>query len=156
MKHSVYAGLLCALLVWSGCTSGNPKMEDKPMKTAPYPGELTVNQEIKTSTGLKYIDMVEGDGSSPRNGRRVIVHYTGYLMDGTTFDSSVDKGEPLSFIMGAQQVIQGWEEGIMTMNIGGKRKLIVPPDLGYGAEGYPGFIPGNAVIIFDIELLDVQ
>ncbi len=156
MKNSFCGVLLVLFAMLVGCSSPDTKMQEKPVKTAPYPGELTVKEEIKTSSGLKYIDMVEGDGSSPRNGRRVIVQYTGYLLDGTKFDSSVDKGEPLSFIMGAHGVIQGWEEGIMTMNIGGKRKLIVPPELGYGAEGYPGFIPGNAVTVFDIELVDVQ
>ncbi len=156
MKKSIAIVTSVFLIIIAGCSSSDTKMENKPAKTAPYPGELTVNQEVKTASGVKYIDMKEGDGDTPKRGRRIKVHYTGYLMDGTTFDTSRDDNEPLSFILGAGQVIDGWEEGISTMKIGGKRKLIVPPELGYGAEGYPELIPGNSVIVFDVELLDVQ
>jgi FKBP-type peptidyl-prolyl cis-trans isomerase len=112
--------------------------------------------EVTTASGLKYVDLVQGTGESPRPGQKVTVHYTGTLEDGTKFDSSVDRGEPYTFAIGTGSVIRGWDEGIMTMKAGGKRKLIVPSQLGYGAEGRPPNIPPNATLIFDIELLGVK
>lgn len=113
-------------------------------------------KEIATASGLKYIDMVEGSGASPKKGSRVSVHYTGYLKDGKKFDSSVDRNSPFSFALGTGQVIKGWDEGVATMKVGGKRKLIIPPDLGYGKRGYPPVIPESADLIFDVELLEVK
>ena len=110
----------------------------------------------ETSSGLKYIDLQEGDGESPSSGATAVVHYTGWLLDGTKFDSSVDRGEPFSFRVGQGQVIGGWDEGVASMKVGGKRKLIVPPDLGYGARGAGGGIPPNATLVFDVELLEVR
>ena len=108
-----------------------------------------------TDSGLKYVDEVVGTGESPSPGKTVIVHYTGRLEDGTKFDSSVDRGQPFEFTIGVGQVIKGWDEGVMTMKVGGKRKLIVPPDLGYGARR-AGPIPPNSTLIFDVELLGVR
>jgi FKBP-type peptidyl-prolyl cis-trans isomerase len=105
--------------------------------------------------GLKYVDEVVGTGESPSPGKTVIVHYTGWLENGTKFDSSVDHGQPFEFTIGVGQVIKGWDEGVMTMKVGGKRKLIVPPDLGYGASG-AGPIPPNSTLIFEVELLGVR
>jgi peptidylprolyl isomerase len=111
--------------------------------------------EIATTTGLRYADEVVGSGASPSPGRNVTVHYTGWLENGTKFDSSVDRGQPFKFPIGMGYVIKGWDEGVMTMKVGGKRKLIVPPSLGYGARNM-GTIPPNSTLIFEVELLDVQ
>lgn len=111
--------------------------------------------EITTDTGLRYVDEVVGTGESPSPGKLVRVHYTGWLENGTKFDSSVDRGQPLEFPIGVERVIKGWDEGVMTMKVGGKRKLIIPPDLGYGARGV-GPIPPNSTLIFEVELLGVR
>ncbi len=115
-----------------------------------------MSEEVTTSSGLKYIDMEVGSGKSPLSGQGVVVHYTGTLEDGTKFDSSVDRDKPFSFTIGIGRVIQGWDEGVMGMNIGGKRRLIIPPELGYGTRGAGGVIPPNATLIFDVELLDIR
>jgi peptidylprolyl isomerase len=116
---------------------------------------LSPGGEVTTPSGLKYVEEVIGTGASPKQGQNVTVHYTGTLENGFKFDSSVDKGQPYSFRIGTGVVIKGWDEGIMTMNVGGKRRLIVPANLAYGAAGRPG-IPPNATLIFEVELLGVQ
>jgi ketosteroid isomerase-like protein len=116
-----------------------------------------VEGAVATASGLKYVDTVPGTGESPKPGQQVTVHYTGMLEDGTKFDSSLDRGQPFQFNIGTGQVIKGWDEGLMTMKVGGKRRLIIPPDLGYGARGAGGgVIPPNAILIFDVELLGVN
>ncbi len=111
--------------------------------------------ERLTDSGLKYEDLVEGDGEAARAGHRVSVHYTGWLSDGSKFDSSVDRGQPFDFTLGAGSVIRGWDEGVAGMQVGGKRKLTIPPQLGYGAHGAGGVIPPNATLVFDVELLAI-
>jgi len=111
---------------------------------------------ITTKSGLKYIDDVEGTGATAKAGDQVSVHYTGKLKDGTKFDSSVDRNKPFDFPLGAGRVIKGWDEGVAGMKIGGKRKLIIPPELGYGAAGAGGVIPPNAELHFDVELLKIK
>ncbi len=115
-----------------------------------------MSQEITTDSGLKYIDLVAGEGATPQSGQGVSVHYTGLLENGKKFDSSHDRNKPFNFTIGIGRVIQGWDEGVMTMQVGGKRKLIIPPELGYGAQGAGGVIPPNAILIFEVELLAIR
>jgi FKBP-type peptidyl-prolyl cis-trans isomerase len=112
--------------------------------------------EITTASGLKYTDLVDGTGASPQKGQTVTVHYTGTLANGRKFDSSYDHGRPADFRIGVGSVIKGWDEGLMSMKVGGKRKLVIPSALGYGPEGRPPDIPGNSTLIFDVELLGVK
>lgn len=116
----------------------------------------TGGKTVTTSSGLQYIDLVEGKGRQTSIGDTATVHYTGWLADGTKFDSSLDRKEPFSFRVGAGQVIKGWDEGVSTMKVGGKRKLIIPSQLGYGSRGAGGVIPPNATLTFDVELLDLR
>jgi FKBP-type peptidyl-prolyl cis-trans isomerase FkpA len=111
--------------------------------------------EVMTDSGLKYEDIVEGNGAEAAAGQRVSVHYTGWLTDGSKFDSSVDRNDPFQFALGAGMVIRGWDEGVQGMKVGGKRKLTIPPNLGYGAQGAGGVIPPNATLVFDVELLEI-
>jgi FKBP-type peptidyl-prolyl cis-trans isomerase len=111
---------------------------------------------IKTKSGLQYIDVKVGDGAEAKKGDKVSVHYTGTLKDGKKFDSSKDRGEPFEFPLGAGRVIKGWDEGVAGMKVGGIRKLIIPPDLGYGERGAGGVIPPNAELHFEVELLKVK
>lgn len=115
-----------------------------------------MTEETTTASGLRYVDQVVGDGPAPERGKQVKVHYTGTLTNGKKFDSSVDRREPFEFTIGVGQVIKGWDEGVMSMKVGGKRQLRIPPDLGYGARGAPPVIPPNAELIFDVELLGVR
>ena len=108
-----------------------------------------------TASGLKYKDEVVGTGPSPKDGQTVSVHYTGTFTDGKKFDSSLDRGKPFKFPLGMRKVIAGWDEGVATMKVGGKRKLVVPPSLGYGPDDY-GPIPGKSTLLFDVELLGVE
>jgi peptidylprolyl isomerase len=120
----------------------------------------TAGKIITTSSGLQMMDIKIGTGATCRPGQTCVMHYTGWLykngVKGQKFDSSVDRGEPFEFILGKHQVISGWDEGVATMKVGGKRTLIIPPELGYGARGAGGVIPPNATLIFDIELLNVK
>ena len=122
--------------------------------------DAATNQVIEMPNGLKYTDTKTGDGATATPGNKVSVHYTGWLYNngakGAKFDSSVDRGQPFQFTLGAHQVIAGWDEGVAGMKVGGKRTLIIPPELGYGARGAGGVIPANATLMFDVELLGVQ
>jgi peptidylprolyl isomerase len=152
----------------AGSTTGNTTTnEAAPPANAPaaagssketkLPGAEIGNAKIeKTASGLQYADLVVGKGSPPEKGQTVTVHYTGWLTDGKKFDSSVDRGQPFDFPLGQGQVIKGWDEGVAGMRMGGKRKLIIPPDLGYGSHGAGGVIPPGATLVFDVELLDVK
>jgi FKBP-type peptidyl-prolyl cis-trans isomerase len=127
----------------------------------PFGGSnAATNQVIEMPNGLKYTDTKTGDGAIAAAGNKVSVHYTGWLYKndakGAKFDSSVDRGQPFQFTLGAHQVIAGWDQGVAGMKVGGKRTLIIPPELGYGARGAGGVIPPNATLMFDVELLGVQ
>jgi FKBP-type peptidyl-prolyl cis-trans isomerase FkpA len=115
---------------------------------------------VTTPSGLKYIDVKVGTGASPRTGQTCVMNYTGWLYNGgkkgAKFDSSLDHGEPFEFKIGMHQVIAGWDEGVATMKVGGKRTLIIPPSLGYGAQGAGGVIPPNATLMFDVDLLAIK
>lgn len=148
MTGTNYRSLLVALVfiaTGSGCQN-----------TAETLPEGIVGEIVTTKSGLIYVDNVIGDGDSPTKGKQVTVHYTGKLTDGTKFDSSVDRDQPFSFTIGVGQVIKGWDEGVMSMRVGGKRTLTIPPDLAYGDKGAGGVIPPGATLIFDIELLSVN
>ncbi|MCP3665370.1 MAG: FKBP-type peptidyl-prolyl cis-trans isomerase [Gammaproteobacteria bacterium] len=108
-----------------------------------------------TDSGLKYEDLTEGSGDAAVAGKTVRVHYTGWLADGTKFDSSLDRDSPFNFPLGARRVIAGWDEGVQGMKVGGKRKLTIPSQLGYGAQGAGGVIPPNATLVFEVELLEI-
>jgi peptidylprolyl isomerase len=125
-----------------------------PAPNAPHLAK--VGQKMTTPSGLEYIDETIGTGAMPVAGQHVTVHYVGTLQDGTKFDSSVDRHEPFTFQIGKGEVIAGWDEGVMSMHVGGRRKLIIPPGLAYGSAGAGGVIPPNATILFDVELLGVK
>jgi FKBP-type peptidyl-prolyl cis-trans isomerase len=113
-------------------------------------------EPIKTASGLEYWDIKVGTGAVAQTGHKVKVDYTGWLTNGKKFDSSVGTGHPFDFMLGGGQVIKGWDEGVVGMKVGGKRQLRIPPDLAYGPKGYPGAIPPNATLIFDVQLVDVK
>lgn len=126
-----------------------------PAHPKPEPAPVQVS-EVTTPSGLKYLDLVEGTGPSPRPGQLAQVHYTGWLTNGKKFDSSLDRGQPFAFHIGMREVIPGWDEGVATMKVGGKRRLTIPSSLGYGAQGAGGVIPPNATLVFEVQLLDVR
>ena len=117
-------------------------------------GVNMADETITTASGLQIKTIIVGTGDKAEVGKTAVVHYTGWLLDGTKFDSSVDRGTPFEFPLGQGRVIKGWDEGVATMNIGGKVELIIPPDLGYGASGAGGVIPPNATLKFEVEFLD--
>ncbi len=145
---------LAMLLVLSAC---GPRGE-RASPAGGFSADLGIDTTAltRTSSGLRYADVTKGQGDEASPGRTATVHYTGWLTDGKKFDSSRDHGEPFTFTIGAQQVIAGWDEGVAGMRVGGRRKLVIPPDLGYGAAGAPPDIPPNAVLVFDVELMDVK
>lgn len=142
-----FSSLLLAAVLVSGCAKKAHNNNEIPMEAL---------QEVTTPSGLKYIDLKIGEGPAPVIGQKVTVHYTGTFIDGRKFDSSLDRGEPFTFVIGIGQVIQGWDEGVASMKVGGKRKLRIPSRLAYGARGAGEVIPPNTDLFFDVELLEVQ
>ena len=154
MKNFVL-GFASAALALGVATAPSALAEEKTAPAAKKESKM-----IKTSSGLQYEDVKVGTGESPKTGQTCVMHYTGWLYENATkgkkFDSSVDRGQPFEFSIGRGQVIKGWDEGVSTMKIGGKRNLVIPPDLGYGARGAGGVIPANATLVFEVELLAVK
>jgi FKBP-type peptidyl-prolyl cis-trans isomerase len=147
MTRATFLGLV-AMLAAAQSTAKKAADTSAPTKVS--------GEGVKTASGLRYWDIKVGTGQAAKEGSHVRVHYTGWLTTGKKFDSSVDAGKPFDFTIGNGDVIKGWEEGVAGMKVGGKRQLRIPPELGYGANGYPGSIPANATLIFDIQLLQVQ
>jgi peptidylprolyl isomerase len=138
-----------------------PAFAQDPKPTpAPEAAQKSESKMTKTPSGLQYEDTKVGTGASPQKGQTCVMNYTGWLWEngakGKKFDSSLDRGTPFSFPIGQGRVIKGWDEGVATMKVGGKRTLLIPPDLGYGSRGAGGVIPPNATLIFEVELLDVK
>ena len=140
----------------TSAASGTSAKSEPAAGTPAATSGATEGQERTLPGGLKVTDVKVGSGPRAESGNTVAVHYTGWLMDGTKFDSSVDRGQPLVFQLGQGRVIKGWEEGIKGMRVGGKRKLTIPSSMGYGAQGYPPVIPPDATLQFDVELMDVK
>ena len=149
-KRARVIAIACATVIVGAVAAGAPILA-----TA-----QTAGKSMTTASGLQITDTKVGTGASPRTGQTCVMHYTGWLYQngakGAKFDSSVDRGQPFEFPIGTGQVIKGWDEGVASMKIGGKRTLIIPPDLGYGARGAGGVIPPNATLMFEVELLGVK
>ena len=164
-SRKIIIAVACLLLLFflSGCGGSTVTLSDKAGSS-----EEAEAQEPKTNQaepaespvgelgGLQINDKTVGTGTEAANGDRVAVHYTGRLSDGTKFDSSLDRDQPFEFVLGEGRVIQGWEKGVLGMKVGGQRELVIPPEMGYGAQGAGDVIPPNAILNFDIELLEVQ
>lgn len=153
-KTHQFIGLLAALglMITVPIQAQEKPNGDKPQTTA----EEKAPKMQKTESGLEYVILESGKGAQPKKGQKVQVHYRGTLPDGKEFDSSYKRGKPLSFTLGVGQVIKGWDEGIALLKPGGKAKLVIPPQLAYGARGVPPTIPPNATLIFDVELIGIE
>ena len=174
MRNGILTILALAAFTFAACSSSTQEekpaapSEPAPQTAAPAPQEAPKEaaeaakpaapelKTVTTSSGLKYQELAVGKGPLPKPNSHVMVHYTGWLTNGQKFDSSVDRNQPFTFTLGRGEVIKGWDEGVATMHVGGKRKLTIPPGLAYGARGYPGAIPPNATLVFEVELLGFQ
>ena len=174
MRNTITAALVAALL--TACAGEETTPEPEPLATdeatlpeeaeptmadpttITYAPELGVDFDAmeRNDSGMYYEVVQQGSGETVAPGQTAVVHYTGWLPDGTKFDSSRDRGEPFSFPVGGRQVIAGWDEGVAGMAVGEQRKLVIPPDMGYGAAGAGGVIPPNATLVFDVELLEIR
>lgn len=149
MKNPILAILLLAVFP-------SERPAQTPEKEPSAKAAVAASRTVTTPSGLKYADLVVGTGPMPKVGNTVTVHYTGWLTNGKKFDSSIDGNQPFNFVLGRGQVIKGWDEGVASMRLGGKRKMTIPPALAYGARGYPGVIPPNATLVFEVRLLKIK
>ena len=152
---AVFAVAVVGLMVYAG----TPRRVDLGEDSQNTYSSATAQTQTNMDTSAKGLDVKvieEGTGAVAENGQIILMQYTGKLTDGTVFDSSIPRGEPFSFRLGAGQVIKGWDVGILGMKVGGKRTLTIPPEMGYGADGFPGVIPPNATLIFDVELVGIK
>ncbi len=147
--------VLALILTLGSCSKGAKQEESKPMTEKEIIAKTWPNA-VKTPSGLMYVVIKEGLGQKPKAGAQVLAHYNGTLMDGTLFDSSYKRGEPIAFVVGKGQVIKGWDEALLDMKKGEKRTLIIPYDLAYGEAGYPPVIPAKATLVFEVELVDFK
>jgi peptidylprolyl isomerase len=139
-----------------GVAGAGPGAATSTASTAGAEEKKVADEYQKSASGLQWKDLKVGEGVSPVTGQTVSVHYTGWLTDGKKFDSSRDRGQPFQFVIGKGQVIKGWDEGVSTMKVGGRRELLIPPELAYGSRGFPGAIPPGSTLRFDVELLGVK
>jgi len=167
-RRFIFDGMFLAALsfgamnpLFSSPATTNAPASTNSQATASAPAAVEKDKDtgkpiVTTPSGLKYVDIVVGTGPAVKTGDRILVNYEGKLLDGTKFDSSYDRGQPIQFVLGIGQVIKGWDEGLSTMKVGGKRKLIIPAQLGYGMQGQGDVIPPNATLIFSVELVSIN
>ena len=148
---TIYALVVAVVVLGAGCSQSEVPKQDQAAAPA-----ATSHQSLVPGDQLLMVDTKAGTGDAAVAGKSVTVHYTGWLTDGTKFDSSKDRGQPFTFQLGAGQVIKGWDQGVVGMKVGGVRKLTIPPSLGYGANGAGGVVPPNATLVFEVELLGVN
>jgi peptidylprolyl isomerase len=151
----VLAKVVCATLLLAGLAMAQGAAAKKPASRAAAGPAKVTGEPTKTASGLEYWDIIVGTGATAQAGKQVKVHYTGWLTTGQKFDSSLG-GKPFDFMLGAGNVIKGWDEGVAGMKVGGKRQLRIPPDLAYGSAGHPPQIPASSTLVFDVQLVDVK
>jgi len=152
LNVTVVAAAALGALACGSEPEGQPPILIQATATSPA---LDLEAMTRTATGLRYLDLAVGEGAEAVAGQQVTVHYAGWILDGEKFDASVDRGETFAFPLGAGMVIPGWDEGVAGMRVGGHRRLVIPPELGYGEAGYPPVIPPNATLVFDVQLFGV-
>lgn len=156
MQKKLFVGIVVLVIAGIIYSIVSGKKEEKVQQSDQPSQSTSVSSDASPSAGLKIEDLKEGTGSAVKSGDTITINYSGTLLNGTKFDSSYDRGQPFQTQIGVGRVIKGWDEGVIGMKVGGKRKLTIPPDLGYGAQGAGSVIPPNATLIFELELLEIK